>query len=234
MVIIKVGPACEIFRVHREVLTNKIPFFNGCLRNPCRESESNVVTLPEDDPVVFNLVIKWTYNSLDLKVSNQGYSENEMECLIKTWVLADKFCVEKLKNDVIKAILIVHRQQAIMPHHVNLVDELAPSLSKLRKFYIDQMAFDLKKGQQQENGITGTLTFDDLGIFLAKARTFLEKGGKVTADVVCAMCPGTMDDPAHAPVCVYHEHEGTEVCPSLRSHYPGKRYSEESYRKAAL
>lgn len=55
-----VGPAQELFQVHRDVLTRSL-WFKRALEGGFLEAETQTINLPEEDPVIFSFVVAYLY-----------------------------------------------------------------------------------------------------------------------------------------------------------------------------
>lgn len=116
-----VGPHETKFIVHKHILC-QVPFFEVCLNSNMWEAKENVVKLPEDTPAGFDLVVKWLYKGcfgLDLgpelrkhavsSVVGPGEFKSAANAIVRSamvdaYVMADKFCMEELKNFAIDRI----------------------------------------------------------------------------------------------------------------------------------
>ncbi|RFU29666.1 hypothetical protein B7463_g6659, partial [Scytalidium lignicola] len=57
---VRVGPHCETFLVHRDILT-KSEYFRKALDGEFREAEDQAVDLPEENPAIFSFVVAFLY-----------------------------------------------------------------------------------------------------------------------------------------------------------------------------
>ncbi len=58
MVDIYVGPEEEPFRVHKQKLCRRIPYFDKMFNGQFKEASENVGRLPEDDPAAFDVLME--------------------------------------------------------------------------------------------------------------------------------------------------------------------------------
>lgn len=63
MVDIFVGPEKQLFRLHKHLLMQKIPYFQIMFTINMRETFENAATLPEDNPEVFGFLCAWIYTN---------------------------------------------------------------------------------------------------------------------------------------------------------------------------
>ena len=199
---IKVGPSEETLYAHRDILMARSPFFKGCLRNACKESNSNTVKLPTDDPETFNSVLKWMYGYRHNIDKNVGPAETKY--LIKAWVMGDKLCMEEMRNDFMDSIKNQYKYWTVQYYILELVEELVPQPSHLRTFFVKQMAVDLARGEKDHP--------ENEKSFESDAIDFFQSGSTMVAEIVYEMREGIKQDPSHGPSCIFHDHVETEPC----------------------
>lgn len=126
---ITVGPQSRPFTLHRELLTHTSPYFAACL-NPTHaflESTTNTIDLPTDRPDAFEYFVQWLYTRrLDHEAvdaaplsspppttttttttttnNNNNNPPPAFFPLLHLYALADKLCIEPLRNDVVDRI----------------------------------------------------------------------------------------------------------------------------------
>jgi hypothetical protein len=59
IVTIYVGKKRKAYKVHKELLISKCPYFRGCLSDAFPEGRSNEVFLKEDVPGAFDCLVRW-------------------------------------------------------------------------------------------------------------------------------------------------------------------------------
>ncbi|KAH8815334.1 hypothetical protein F5884DRAFT_667953 [Xylogone sp. PMI_703] len=57
---VRVGPHCETFLVHRDILT-KSEYFRKALDGEFREAEDQAIDLPEENPAIFSFIVAFLY-----------------------------------------------------------------------------------------------------------------------------------------------------------------------------
>ena len=100
MVTIYVGKKRKRYTAHEDLLVSKCPYFAGCLRESFPESETNEVYLAEDRSEAFDILVTWIYR----EVVYQANCATGVGSLILAYMLADKFFVPSLKNDLVDEI----------------------------------------------------------------------------------------------------------------------------------
>ncbi|KAL3457297.1 hypothetical protein BJX64DRAFT_20384 [Aspergillus heterothallicus] len=96
---INVGEAQTPFDVHVELLCDKSPFFNNLYRDRTVSTIPEVpISLPDADPDVFAEIISWMYQG---QLNNELSYQSRLTFLFELWVLAEKFEIPALQNQVI-------------------------------------------------------------------------------------------------------------------------------------
>lgn len=109
-----VGPEKQKYTPHKEILT-QVKFFAACLYSGFRESKENEISLPEDEPEVFERILEYLYHDrIDAEVFGRmdthdlEYVNREARTTVfmaKVWVAADKYCMEECQNHVMDYFL---------------------------------------------------------------------------------------------------------------------------------
>ena len=94
VILVIVGKEKVEFGVHKKVLVRSSPFFEACFRADIKEAQENTVTLCEDDPEAFEIVVDWMYGGRSL----QGHL---YDTLVISYLLADKLLMRDLQNAII-------------------------------------------------------------------------------------------------------------------------------------
>ncbi|KAL9110125.1 MAG: hypothetical protein Q9227_005319 [Pyrenula ochraceoflavens] len=200
---IKVGEQETIFHVHKDILTANSPFFLGCFRNPWQENTENLFTLPTDDPDAFSRVLCWMYERRLLRCNVEDVSEaaedREMEVLVKTWILADKLCMEEMKNAAMELIQLWGKTNYVPASVMRKVLHDSPPDSLLRKYIERKFASDFKESMGSAPGSEGY-------------REFVSEGGSHITNIMMLVGDDELTDPAFGDLCEYHEHKETETC----------------------
>ena len=64
MIDIYVGPTKKLFRVHKAVFCDKIPYFDKMFSGGFKEALEHSATFPEDSPEAFEVVVEWVYTGV--------------------------------------------------------------------------------------------------------------------------------------------------------------------------
>ncbi|TVY80459.1 hypothetical protein LSUE1_G005344 [Lachnellula suecica] len=108
MVDIFVGPEKEHFHVHKKPLCARVPYFDKMFCGQFLESEQQSATLPEDDPIVFNLFLMWVYG--DGSLAPVDFSKNTVDSgpildRIKLYGFAEKICLTELSDYLMTTLI---------------------------------------------------------------------------------------------------------------------------------
>ncbi|KAL8751295.1 MAG: hypothetical protein Q9199_006519 [Rusavskia elegans] len=110
IVVLTVGPEKTRFDVHKRQLCELSPFFDAAFNGTFRE-KAGTMNLAEDDVHAFERFIRWVYErhvdiSLECPLHGDKFDKfdflmTRMREFIDLWILADKYDVPILKNDII-------------------------------------------------------------------------------------------------------------------------------------
>nr|KAK5448846.1 hypothetical protein LTR18_001934 [Exophiala xenobiotica] len=178
-----VGKKRTVFKLHRDVLMEKSPFFRKCLTSGMIEQQTNQVSLPEDSSRAFEFIVRWMY-STSILGARKDWEECEIYLIMGAWVLADKYCMPDLQNALIDELGFYWSKEYMNPDHLSWVADHANNESPLYRIALDQMAHDLKEGfgryglsdiQKEERyseGLKKALVRPDLSYRLLSATVF--------------------------------------------------------------
>ena len=182
---------------HKDLLVEKCPFFERCLKDSYKEGRESQVYLAEESPTVFDRFVTFIYhNRVDKKMTSPDNS-----VLVWTFVLADKFCMPEFQNALVDAIACAHETREVSALDLAFVNDHVPSNSKIRAFLLDKMAFDVV--QEERNNPTEPV--------VENVNEILRRGGDLATEIFWAVHEA---DPEreHGPSswrnrCDYHNHQ---------------------------
>lgn len=79
-----VGPNRTKFVIHKQLLTSKSEYFNKALNGKFREAAENQITLEEDPPEAFDLLVVWLYRGTFPKTNERMSSAFSMQDYLQT------------------------------------------------------------------------------------------------------------------------------------------------------
>ncbi|CAI7671915.1 unnamed protein product [Penicillium bialowiezense] len=166
---VKVGPNKESFSIHEKLISSCSPFFDTALAGPWKEASEHSVKLPEDEPEIFTLYVRWLYsgqiNPLSdqaglnkitgdkLKLTGNELRDHEYTQLFKACFLADKLLDTGFHDAVIRAILSKLSRRSVLAHYclpgatpIAWLFNKAQTSTQVRRLVIDAYA---KEGRSQ-------------------------------------------------------------------------------------
>lgn len=139
-----VGDVKNEFHIHQNLLCGASTFFDAAFTSKFKEGSEKKMTLPEDDPEVFEAFVQWLYHQYyeipasDLRHEQARYLSQTMQLFI----LADKHGVAKLKNGIIDALVRNAQFKRTPPSNlaVHHIYEFTPPSSGIRGLLGDWFA----------------------------------------------------------------------------------------------
>ena len=210
MVDIYVGEGRKKFRLHRNLLCKRSDYFQACFGGQFKEAEAQELALPEDSVDSFELLSGWLYGAPLTRIS----STYDLLIYIDLVILAQKLCLEHLRNETMDHILIFYRLYpcALPAHTIHFIYENTSTEDSLRKFIIQYHAWSV-------------VTYHNFSLRQHEA-DLLEGGGEIAIDFTAelakayAISKGNQDvlemlDPREKLNCFYHQHSSTPFCSDL-------------------
>ena len=162
LVDIYVGASRKQYQVHKTLLCHRSAFFRAAFCGPFMEAASSTLSMVDDAPEVFDLVVRWIYKgTIDpltrehLRSSNNNNSSSSSSSdntrtttaapliHLQLFVLADKLQMPDLQDCVLDAIRrgLRRANTYLAPGQIVYVLNNAPATSVLRRFTVDLAAF---------------------------------------------------------------------------------------------
>ena len=200
---------------HKDVLT-KAKFFAACLESSFRESKEKEISLPEEEPEVFEKILEYLYcGRIEAEVfagfedADLGYWGEETEITLlwgKVWVAADKYCMEECQNQIMDYFLQYCKWRWISPVLISELSKRGLRDCRLRRLAILDVAmksFDQKLGWK-------------VSVKVRVERMMLLNAGGIDAQDVFHACvewmtKGRYEKKAFDP-CEWHVHNFTKKC----------------------
>ncbi|KAL8770182.1 MAG: hypothetical protein Q9209_004024 [Squamulea sp. 1 TL-2023] len=165
MVDLKVGVKETLFHVHRGLICDASPFFQAAFTRGFRESFGSM-TLKEDNTDTFGHIVQWLYRrkleTLSKSGKDTGY--NHWTELFQLYVLADKYEIVPLMNDVLDLLFgaFGRREQHSdlkthhlppQANHINYVYMNTVHGSQLRRFVVAYSVWHVRLDYYEQNNI---------------------------------------------------------------------------------
>ena len=198
-VTVYVGRKRKKFHIHKALLCYHSSFFSKALDGLFKEHEDRAVYLPDDNVEGFVLFVNWMYNVPPQIASTPA----AMMALLALYIMAEKFCIEELKNVSMDGVRASYRENfEFYTQEIEYIYDNTPESSPLRRFMADHVAY---------------------GPLVRKARMskdFLEvmrRGGDFAADFASAAVQYSFGaarppNPTRESNRTYHEHKSSKTC----------------------
>ncbi|KAK7537554.1 uncharacterized protein J3D65DRAFT_677517 [Phyllosticta citribraziliensis] len=145
------------FYVHEPLLEMHSPVFKSCLSRNWSEGIKGEIDLPEDDPKVFLMFVRFVYAGQILIIADDtllwrqttdgGFHRRDVagDILIHSYIFADKYLASTFKNACIQGLIDRFMMGPAYFHAIRqnaelVYDKLLPS-SALRRLYVDIWAW---------------------------------------------------------------------------------------------
>ncbi|KAL8680119.1 MAG: hypothetical protein Q9186_003643 [Xanthomendoza sp. 1 TL-2023] len=151
---LRVGPGGTIFNVHQGLICDVSKVFKAAFTGEFQEN-SGSMTLPDDDAIQFDHLVRWLYKrNLDtFPLSAVESGKFRWTSLFEFYVLADKYDIVPLKNDIMDLCFsvrerILHRDKGygiVLPRDIRCVFENTIHGSQLRRFVVVYFAWHVDR-----------------------------------------------------------------------------------------
>ncbi|KAN0095037.1 hypothetical protein V8E51_015748 [Hyaloscypha variabilis] len=206
-----VGPERAHYRIHKEALCDKVPYFEKMFKGGFKEATSQSADFPEDCSESFDLLLGWVYSDnlppIFVESEDDGTFYGSWSAH-KFYALAEKLCLHGLQNSIMDKLLSYYRKSRLMPSTstICMMYDLSPAKSPMRRFAATAFHWitrptDAAKEDWPLQGLHNAmmqypdLTFD----FLELLRTTTEP-----------KCPYELD------FCTFHIHDDGKSCSRSR------------------
>jgi hypothetical protein len=162
-----------VYSFHKDILVERCPFFEKCLKNSYKEGQENQVYLVEESPAVFDRFVAFIYhNRVDEKMTSPDNS-----LLVRTFALADKFCMPGFQNALVDAIACFYKTRVVYAPDLAFVNDDIPSNSKIRANVIHQVHSSTMLTKFCGEGVTSLLkSFGQLMTLIQRGNIGLRRG----------------------------------------------------------
>lgn len=202
-IVVGEGESAKDFVVHKDILMNKILFFENMFSSEFLESSGSLATLPEDSPEAFEVLIEWVYCSTLKPLHKSGNPDPYLADLaILTIGLAEKYMLPELGDRAMSLLAKVG-------------EDLVPTMGQMSTLY-EQTSFYSKARLYAARTVAWALVNPETnGVSSISIQTAC-KDSDLLLDAITEVrgTRGHDRDRAHVyPVCDYHNHVKTLECP---------------------
>ena len=172
MVDIYVGPESTHWPLHERLLCYHSPFFSSIFydkNDKSRPGSNKSYGLPDEDDHPFEILVGWLYSG----AIQRPTEEKDIGPLLELYLLADKFEIEKLANDVVDLIRDFYHSTSTYPglRRVQFIYSNTDEDNQMREMMVSSIARFLALGDKIPN-------------HWAKA---LRKNGQLAVDIIRAI-----------------------------------------------
>ncbi|EKG10246.1 BTB/POZ-like protein [Macrophomina phaseolina MS6] len=179
---------------------SRSPYFSELLTMQSPDAPTSaILAFPDLDEFAFALFVRWLYGG-ELRGPTDFHSMQHYLCL---YVLATRFRVERLKNDVMDQIRAYYRKSNMTApaYRLEYVFENTSGPNHLRRFLVSTAAY--RYLCEREPRLSDSM------------RGVVAKGGELTVDfaeALAALHQNELMDVRRGPDCAFHDHVETQVC----------------------
>lgn len=198
-------------------MSRESAFFKQAFNGAFRESSSGVLELPEDDPKVFEMMVRWVYGrvfAITTVVLKQPDADFTIRNYFELYVIASKFLMTDLQDCITTVAYeyftlkddISPRGETRCPSvaDARYIYDSTPSESNMRALLADNFATDLFRG-----GSSHASEWSQL----------LGSSGDIGSDILARVASWKLKHNYCIPrlsleaKCAYHAHKSGQVCP---------------------
>jgi hypothetical protein len=101
MIELIVGPEEKLFRVHKNILCENIPYFDKMFNSNFKEGQELKASFPEDTSESFDVLLGWVYFGKIRRISSKDEPKTVLWNAFNVYSLGDKLCIEEFMDSVI-------------------------------------------------------------------------------------------------------------------------------------
>ena len=140
MVQVKVGAHETLFSIHKKILCNVAPYFEAAFYGGFMEAKDQVLSLPDEDPVMFQHFELWVYMG-DFLAKGETTANITWDSLVGLYIFGEICGIPDLQNAAIDVIIDKKSSLNYIPTaHLPRVYDNTPEDSPLRRSFVDWVA----------------------------------------------------------------------------------------------
>lgn len=207
---ILVGPERKHWSLHRNLLCHHSSYFETEFHDrdgPKKDgTRDNTLELPDDDPLGFELLVKWLYQGQledASRLSEEAKYDYAVACH-KLYLLCDKFDMTRLKNISMDQYRQCLNECQLVPdaEEINDIYRVSPVGSPFRSLMIRIAARQIMDPEIDRDAEAYRKCFEnnpDFAVEMVNAIRYMS-GGIL------------FDDPTYGDLCSYHDHNDVSGC----------------------
>ena len=197
-----VGKERIAYRLHKDLLISKCPYFRASLSSGFPEGKTNEVHLAEDVPAAFNVFVQWLYSGTFSPME----TANDVSVKTRAYVMADALLTVEFKNDLVDFIRQWYIMQFMGAEILTVLAKNDAFHGQLKCFALDQLACNLlSAGDKPKQSVC----YSPDGTKRPGIDAFLAEGSSTATEMFWALHKFGLtpyDDPSKREGCHYHEH----------------------------
>lgn len=203
-IIVGDGEDAKKFVIHKDLLMNKVVFFEKMFSSKFLESSTGSATLPEDSPEAFEVLVEWVYCSslMSLHMERTTIKRCHADLAISTIGLAEKYLLPELGDRAMTFLFNIGKYLVPTMSQMSILYEQTPFNSKARIYAARTVAWALVNPEASEISSTSIQIACQHGDLLLDAITKVR--GKKGHNHKRA---------STYPICDYHNHAAAPTCP---------------------
>ena len=219
MIKVYVGPKSKRYTVHKTLLT-KHEWFRKRLFYLDSDLSRNHITLHEEDPKVFELLISWLYGRKlkNISTTDEGLAKEEAALYIAAYLRACEWAIYDLQNALMDRLRLRRTcEYGYFPRNtIQHIYANTQSDSPLRSYIVDSF---IHKGIAWNEKLANPV-YPSMALTRTRAlQSQLDAGNQAFAldcyEALFQLCAKSrIRDPDKRTGCVYHKHEEGKRCGS--------------------
>jgi hypothetical protein len=205
---LSVGPGKKIFRVHKAILCDKLPYFAKMFNGSFKEGQDLKASFPEDSPQSFDILLGWIYFGKIRRISTKAAPRKHLWNAFDAYGLGDKLCVKDFMDSVIDIYINWLATAKLYPHAEMISEgfEKTPRGSPFQRFLCHLLHFVI---------VRAAYCFNNLSKVVGVHKV-LGTNEDLRLDLLVRMMshpPGSdVEDPTKLERCKFHQHGENEPC----------------------
>jgi len=197
---VRAGQTNKSFNVHTELLTSRSLYFAELFQRTAPEEPSPLeLTFPDVDEFAFALFVRWLYGAFLAGPSNF----NGMQHYLCLYVLASRFNIERLKNEVMDVVRAYYRtaNMTAPAYRLDYIYDNTDGPCQMRRFLVTTAAYRVlcERDPKMSESMKGVVAKGgDRAVDFAEALVRLHSDGLV--------------DVRRSVDCTFHEHRESKPC----------------------
>ena len=128
-----------MYSLHRDLLCKRCPYFKRCFDGRFKEAKDKKTALKDESPDAFDEVLRWIYSGMVPKPKD----DKDFMPLINAYILADRLCIEELKNSIVTELYHFSSEYITSPSGIMTLAEKGLADCRLRSFLLWQLSHDI-------------------------------------------------------------------------------------------